>query len=244
MRLLRSWNRRQPGIQALPSKLIRSAAFVGCLGHSWMLWPVFLELLPSEFMTTKCWMLPRVTWKLPGKGPLGKPGANCSLWVSIHTVRIYVAMPGPSLDARACLSQHACLQDGMKMMKLPTDSTKVRDCTSLHHLMLPSLSVRYPSQPAILACSRANSSVVLQCRELCEGPWMSEPIVSKILPSRQTSSFWELPLPCYGLMARAMCQYMLYKDEPPKYLCDLKWNFLTLKPFRPAVRRDPVRPSV
>ena len=93
-------------------------------------------------------------------------------------------MPGPSLDARACLSQHACLQDGMKMMKLPTDSTKVRDCTSLHHLMLPSLSVRYPSQPAILACSRANSSVVLQCRELCEGPWMSEPIVSKILPSR------------------------------------------------------------
>ena len=90
------------------------------------------------------------------------------------------------------------------MMKLPTDSTKVRDCTSLHHLMLPSLSVRYPSQAAIQACSRANSSVMLQCRELCEGPWTSEPIVSKILPSRcswrktsqqpdlMTDSFWAL----------------------------------------------------
>ena len=34
----------------------------------------------------------------------------------------------------------------MKMMKRPTDLTKVHDCTSLHHLMLPSLSVHRPHQ--------------------------------------------------------------------------------------------------
>ena len=34
----------------------------------------------------------------------------------------------------------------MKMMKRPTDLTKVHDCTFLHHLMLPSLSVHRPHQ--------------------------------------------------------------------------------------------------
>ena len=67
-----------------------------------MLLPVFLELLPSEFMTTKCWMLPRVTWKLPGKGPLGKPGAFESAFMPLGFMLQCRELPSPKLLPSRC----------------------------------------------------------------------------------------------------------------------------------------------
>ena len=94
---------------------------------------------------------------------------------------------------------------------------------------------------------------MLQCREL---PWMSRPIVSKLLPFRsswqkngqqpdpwQTSSFWALPLTSYRPCHVPMC---VVQGRSSKILVrsDMQLFDSEMEPLRPAIRRDLVCPSV
>ena len=92
---------------------------------------------------------------------------------------------------------------------------------------------------------------MLQCREL---PWMSRPIVSKLLPFRsswrkngqqpdpwQTSSFWALPLTSYRSSHVPVC---VVQGRSSKILVQMQLFDCEMEPLRPAIRNDLVCPSV